>query len=90
VFEHLKEMQQLRFHGRIVTHRQGQCPLWSGQTPCALDQLTPQRAELLELPQRRPTFGGIALLCADHHLHLPVEVVGQHGGENKYQLHGVK
>lgn len=68
-------MQQFGFHSWVGTHRQSQCPMRPRQPPSSLNQFTPQRAELCEVPQWRTPFGSAALLLVGQHLHFPDEVM---------------
>ena len=72
-------MQQLGFGGCVGAHRQRKLALRFGQPSGALNQFATQGAQLLEAPQRHPPFRRTSLLLGRTHLHLPVQVVGQHG-----------
>lgn len=75
-------MQQLGFDSGVRTHGQRQLPLWSGQATRALDQLAPQGAKLCKFPQWCAAISGSPRFGQAFHLHLPVQIVGQHGGEH--------
>jgi len=76
-------MQQLGFHVRIRAHGERQLSLWAGQAACVLYDLASQSAELLKEPQRCALFGGVTLPFMTEHLYFPVEIVRQHGREQK-------
>lgn len=82
-------MQQLGFHSGVGAHGHRQVALRPGQTAGALDQFAAHGGKLLEAPQRRTLFGSMACFLMTQHLHFPVEIVRQHGRQQKSLVAGL-